>query len=89
LKVRFLRGAPNHLSPPPSRLSLQFLGPKYAGQNVANPIASILARSMMLDCLGETRAARGWEGEVEALLRSKRIPSLGTDSGFSTPRSRT
>src|SRR5687768_17587149 len=24
LKVRFLRGAPTHLSPPPSRLSLQF-----------------------------------------------------------------
>jgi 3-isopropylmalate dehydrogenase len=39
---------------------------------------------MMLDYLGETRAALRLKGAVEGLLRSKRIPSLGTDSGFST-----
>ena len=58
--------------------------PKYAGQNVANPIATILAGGMMLDYLGETRAAQRLEGAVEGLLASKRIPSVGTDSGFST-----
>jgi len=58
--------------------------PKYAGQNVANPIATILAGAMMLDYLGEARAAQRLEGAVEGLLASKRIPSVGTDSGFST-----
>jgi 3-isopropylmalate dehydrogenase len=39
---------------------------------------------MMLDYLGETRAAARIEDAVAGLLRSKRIPSLGSDSGFST-----
>jgi 3-isopropylmalate dehydrogenase len=58
--------------------------PKYAGKNVANPIATIMAVSMMLDYLGQTRAAARVEDAVAGLLRSKRIPSLGSDSGFST-----
>ncbi|MBI1796140.1 MAG: 3-isopropylmalate dehydrogenase [Candidatus Eisenbacteria bacterium] len=58
--------------------------PKYAGKNVANPIATIMAVSMMLDYLGETRAAARIEDTVAGLLRSKRIPSLGSDSGLST-----
>lgn len=58
--------------------------PKYANQNVANPIATILAGAMMLDYLGESRAAQRLESAVEGLLASKRIPSVGTDSGFST-----
>ena len=58
--------------------------PKYAGKNVANPLATIMAVSMMLDYLGETRAARRIEDTVMALLRSRRVPSLGSDSGLST-----
>jgi len=58
--------------------------PKYAGKNVANPLATIMAVSMMLDYLGETRGAARIEETVAALLRSKRIPSLGSDSGLST-----
>ena len=58
--------------------------PKYAGRNVANPIATILAAGMMLDYLGETRAAQRIESAVERLLRTRRIPSVGTDSGLST-----
>jgi 3-isopropylmalate dehydrogenase len=58
--------------------------PKYAGKNVANPLATIMAVSMMLDFLGETRAARRIEDTVMALLRSRRVPSLGSDSGLST-----
>jgi 3-isopropylmalate dehydrogenase len=58
--------------------------PKYAGKNVANPLATIMAVSMMLDYLGETRAAKRIEDTVAGLLRSKAIPSLGSDSGLST-----
>jgi 3-isopropylmalate dehydrogenase len=58
--------------------------PKYAGQGVANPIATIMAVSMMLDYLGEPASARRIEDAVAGLLSSKRLPSLGTDSGFGT-----
>ena len=58
--------------------------PKYTGKNVANPIATVMAVQMMLDYLGERRAATRIEDAVAGLLRSKRLPSLGTDSGFGT-----
>ena len=58
--------------------------PKYAGKQVANPIATIMAVHMMLDYLEEKRAARRIEEAVAELLRSRRIPSLGSDSGLST-----
>ena len=58
--------------------------PKYAGKNVANPIATIMAVQMMLDYLGETRAAARIEDVVAGLIRSNKIPSLGSDSGLST-----
>src|SRR5204862_5907736 len=58
--------------------------PKYAGRNVANPLAAIMAVQMMLDYLGEAGAARRIEDAVAGLLRSRRLPSLGTDSGMST-----
>ena len=58
--------------------------PKYAGKNVANPIATIMASQMMLDYLGETKAAARIEDAVAGLLCSKRLPSLGTDSGHTT-----
>jgi 3-isopropylmalate dehydrogenase len=58
--------------------------PKYAGRGVANPIATIMAVQMMLDHLGEARAAARIERAVAGLLASQRLPSLGTDSGYST-----
>jgi 3-isopropylmalate dehydrogenase len=58
--------------------------PKYAGKNVANPLATVMAVSMMLDYLGETRAAARIEETVAELLRTQRIPSLASDSGLST-----
>ena len=58
--------------------------PKYGGQNVASPIATIAAVQMMLDYLGEQRGAARIEQAIASLLRSKRVPSLGTDSGMST-----
>ena len=58
--------------------------PKHAGKNVANPLATIMAVSMMLDYFGEARGAARIEETVAGLLRSKRIPSDGSDSGLST-----
>ena len=58
--------------------------PKYAGRNVANPVATVMAIAMMLDYLGEKRGARRIEEAVASLLRTRRLPSLGTDSGLST-----
>jgi len=50
--------------------------PKYAGKNAANPLATIAAVSMMLDYLGETRAAAAIETSVRTLLTSGRVKSL-------------
>jgi len=58
--------------------------PKYAGQGVANPIATIMAVQMMLDYVGEKSGAARIERAVAGLLSSRRLPSLGTDSGFGT-----
>ncbi|MEO6711478.1 MAG: isocitrate/isopropylmalate family dehydrogenase, partial [Planctomycetota bacterium] len=52
--------------------------PKYAGQDKASPIAAIMAVSMMLDYLGEKRAAVAIEEVVINLLRSKRLKGVGT-----------
>ena len=51
--------------------------PKYKGQNKANPIATIMAVSMMLDYIGEKEAAAGIEKAVMTLLQDGRIRSLG------------
>jgi len=58
--------------------------PKYKGRGVANPIAAIMAASMMLDFLGEHRGAERIESATTELLQSGKIRSLGTDSGHST-----
>lgn len=58
--------------------------PKYKGKNVANPLAAIMATSMMLEYIGEKKTAMRIENAVEKLLVSKRIKSLGTDSDLST-----
>src|SRR5438093_5781906 len=58
--------------------------PKHAGKNVANPIASIMAVQMMLEALGEAKAAARIEDAVAVLIRTRKIPSLGSDSGLST-----
>ncbi len=58
--------------------------PKYTGQNVINPLASICAGSMMLDHLGEKEAARAMEQAVMAVCSGK-IKSLSAGRmGYST-----
>ena len=58
--------------------------PKYAGQDVASPIGTIMAVSMMLEYLGESESAHRIEEAVAGLLRSGRIPSTDARSGVST-----
>ena len=58
--------------------------PKYKGKNVASPVGAICAAAMMMDYLGEKRAASRIEDAVSRLLVTTKIPSLGADSGLST-----
>lgn len=58
--------------------------PKYTGQNVACPLGAIMAVSMMLDYLGEKKAAQRIENVVAKLLSSGAIPSADSRSGLST-----
>ena len=64
--------------------SIHGSAPQFAGQNRANPLATIMAVSMMLDYLGEKTAATKVEDAVVRLLRSHKLPNLGMDSGFGT-----
>ncbi|MCS1408583.1 MAG: 3-isopropylmalate dehydrogenase [Verrucomicrobia subdivision 3 bacterium] len=58
--------------------------PRYAGQNVINPLAAICAGQMMLDFLGESAAAQAIEQSVIRLTREK-IKELGAGKmGYST-----
>jgi len=59
--------------------------PKYKGLGRANPIATILAGGMMLEFLGEARAAEAVEEAVRAVLKEGRVrtPDLGGSSSTS------
>jgi 3-isopropylmalate dehydrogenase len=58
--------------------------PKYTGQNVINPIAAINAAGMMLDFLGETKAAAAIENASVQIINTK-IQSLAAGKmGYST-----
>jgi 3-isopropylmalate dehydrogenase len=50
--------------------------PKYTGQNVINPLAAIIAGGMMLDTLGETKAAQAVDQAVTQALNGGRIKGL-------------
>lgn len=50
--------------------------PKYTGQNVICPLASIAAGQMMMEHLGETEAARRIENAIIKALETGRIKSL-------------
>ncbi|MEK6256015.1 MAG: 3-isopropylmalate dehydrogenase [Chloroflexota bacterium] len=58
--------------------------PKYAGKNVACPLAAIMAVNMMLDYLGEKQAAARIENAVAHLLSTGKITSADARSGLST-----
>jgi len=50
--------------------------PKYKGQNKANPLATVMALSLMLDHVGEAEAAQGVEDAVADLIQSGKVSSL-------------
>lgn len=50
--------------------------PKYTGQNIINPLAAICSGGMMLETLGETKAAESIDTAVTAALASGKIKSL-------------
>ena len=56
--------------------------PKYKDKSIANPTATILAGAMMLDCLGEVKAAKAIEDAVGKVLIEGKVRShdLGGDS---------
>jgi 3-isopropylmalate dehydrogenase len=60
--------------------------PKYKGQKKANPLAAILAGAMLLEHLGEKKAADRVEGAVRRLVESQRLPTIGADSGVPTDK---
>jgi 3-isopropylmalate dehydrogenase len=57
--------------------------PKYTGQNVINPVASILAGAMMLDQLGQTKAAEAVERATIAVIGKMKSMAAGK-MGFTT-----
>jgi 3-isopropylmalate dehydrogenase len=57
--------------------------PKYTGKNVINPIAAIGAGGMMLDALGESKAAAAVERAIMATTPKMKSQSAG-NMGFST-----
>ncbi len=59
--------------------------PKYTGKNIINPLAAICAGGMMLDTLGEGKAAKAIDSAVTKVLASGKIKSLAAGKmGFST-----
>jgi 3-isopropylmalate dehydrogenase len=58
--------------------------PKYAGQNIVNPIAAILAAQLMLETLGERDAARMIETAVTKVSREDLKGVAAGQMGYST-----
>ena len=58
--------------------------PKYTGKNVINPLAAICAMGMMLDALGEGKAAQAVEGAVKKLVLEKLKTLSAGKMGYST-----
>jgi 3-isopropylmalate dehydrogenase len=58
--------------------------PKYAGQNIINPIGAILAAKLMLETLGESEGARMIEDAVTKVLREDLKGTGAGKMGYST-----
>ena len=58
--------------------------PKYTGKGVINPLAAICAGQMMLDFLGETKAAKAIETAVVKITREKMKSLAAGKMGYST-----
>jgi 3-isopropylmalate dehydrogenase len=58
--------------------------PKYTGKNVINPLAAICAGALMLDFLGETKAAQAIENAVIKTVREKLKTLAAGKMGYGT-----
>ena len=58
--------------------------PKYTGQNVINPLAAICAGAMMLETLGEVKAAQAIENAVIKIVQTKLKSLAAGKMGYST-----
>jgi len=58
--------------------------PKYTGQNVINPLAAIGAAQMMLDYLGEEKAAAAVEQAIKTVVAEKLASLSAGKMGFGT-----
>ena len=58
--------------------------PKYAGKNLANPLAAISAVQMLLEHVGEKQAAQALEQAIMQTLASGKAGNLSAGSGLST-----
>lgn len=58
--------------------------PKYTGKNVINPLAAICSAGMLLDQIGETKAAQMIENSVKTVVRSKLKDLAAGKMGYST-----
>jgi len=58
--------------------------PDIAGKNICNPTATILSGAMMLDHLGEIKAAQAIEDAVEEVLSERKVRSHDLGGNSST-----
>jgi 3-isopropylmalate dehydrogenase len=58
--------------------------PKYTGKNVINPLAAVCAAGMMLEALGEAKAAEAVENAVIKIVRTKLKSLAAGKMGYST-----
>jgi 3-isopropylmalate dehydrogenase len=58
--------------------------PKYTGKNVINPLAAICAAAMLLDDLGEQKAAEAIENSVIKIVNTKLESLAAGKMGYST-----
>ncbi|MAT06355.1 MAG: 3-isopropylmalate dehydrogenase [Acidimicrobiaceae bacterium] len=58
--------------------------PKYTGMNVVSPVATFRALAMLLDNIGEPRAASRLEAAIDESLASGAVAGVTTRSGTST-----
>ena len=58
--------------------------PKYTGKGVINPLAAICAMGMMIDSVGETKAAKAVEDAVIKIVRTKLASLAAGRMGYST-----
>lgn len=58
--------------------------PKYAGKNIANPLACVLSAKMMLEWLGEKEKAKKIQNTIEELLREQKVLSKDLGGTAST-----